>query len=301
MQGVIRNAAIHEQIKQALRTGEPLEEEIILGNESRQRYLQVHVVSLLGGNGSSIGVLVVLNDVTRLRRLENVRRDFVANVSHELRTPITSIRGYVETLLEGAMDDPENGRKFLETVLRQSEQLSEIIDDLLVLSRVDQATNKEEMRFEAQLLLPVLEDAKQTCLHKALERQVLLTLDCDDNLRVNINRTLFEQAIVNLVVNAITYSDRGDSVIVQAKRTGVNDQPQVEIRVIDNGVGIAVEHLPRLFERFYRSDRARSRKMGGTGLGLSIVKHIIQAHGGSVDVESTFGQGSTFIVIVPEA
>ena len=301
VQGIIRNAAIHQLVKKVLRTGGPLEEEITLGSESRQRYLQVHVVALSDGRGSNIGVLVVLNDVTRLRRLENVRRDFVANVSHELRTPITSIRGYVETLLDGAMDDPENGRKFLETVLRQSEQLSEIIDDLLVLSRVEQDTDNKEMRFEVQPLLPVLEDANQTCLHKARERDILLVLDCDGDIKVNINRTLFEQAIVNLIVNAVTFSERGGRVAVEVKQTRGNERPQVEIRVIDNGVGIAGDHLPRLFERFYRSDKARSRKIGGTGLGLSIVKHIVQAHDGSVDVESTLGQGSTFIVTVPEA
>ena len=301
VQEVIRNAAIHQQIRKVLKSGGVLEEEIVLAGSSRQRYLQIHVVALADGDGSRIGALVVFNDVTRQRRLENVRRDFVANVSHELRTPVTSIRGYVETLLEGAMDDPENGRKFLEIVLRQSEQLSEIIDDLLVLSRIEQDAGNKEMRFDRQMLLPVLEDAIQTCSHKARERNISLLLDCDDDIQANINRTLFEQAIVNLVINAVTHSNRGDSVTVAAKRKMTHDQAQVEIRVIDDGVGISADHLPRLFERFYRSDKARSRKMGGTGLGLSIVKHIVQAHGGSVDVTSTLGEGSTFMIRLPAA
>ncbi|MEE4165288.1 MAG: ATP-binding protein [Desulfocapsaceae bacterium] len=302
VQGVIRNATIQQQIKQVLMSGGPLEDEIALGNDNRQRYLQFHVVALSDGNGSNVGVLVVLNDVTRLRRLENVRRDFVANVSHELRTPITSIRGYVETLLEGAMDDPENARKFLETVLRQSEQLSEIIDDLLVLSRIEQDAPAREMRFDRQLLYPVLEDAIQTCFQKAREREISLVLDCDRDIQLNMNRTLFEQAVINLVVNAVTYSDRGDTVTIEGRSvTGEKEQQHVEIRVIDTGVGIAADHLPRLFERFYRSDKARNRKVGGTGLGLSIVKHIIQIHKGDVDVESTLGAGSTFIVRMPAA
>ena len=296
VQEVIRNAAIHQQIEQVLLTEEPLEDEIVLTNGTGERYLQTNAVALGKRIGSEVGVLVVLNDVTRLRRLENVRSDFVANVSHELRTPITSIRGYVETLLEGAIDDKENAKKFLETVLRQSEQLSEIIDDLLALSRIEDGANNREMSLERQPLLLVLEDAIQTCFHKAREKEVSLDLDCPDDIQLKINRTLFEQAIVNLLINGITYSEYGGRVTIRAKQSMVNEQLYVEVRVIDNGVGIAKEHLPRLFERFYRSDKARNRKVGGTGLGLSIVKHIVQVHQGSVDVKSTLGEGSEFVL-----
>jgi len=296
VQEVIRNAAIHQQIEQVLLTEEPLEDEIVLTNGTGERYLQTNAVALGNRTGSEVGVLVVLNDVTRLRRLENVRSDFVANVSHELRTPITSIRGYVETLLEGAIDDKENAKKFLETVLRQSEQLSEIIDDLLALSRIEDGANNREMSLERQPLLLVLEDAIQTCFHKAREKEVSLDLDCPDDIQLKINRTLFEQAIVNLLINGITYSEYGGRVTIRAKQLMVNEQLYVEVRVIDNGVGIAKEHLPRLFERFYRSDKARNRKVGGTGLGLSIVKHIVQVHQGSVDVKSTLGEGSEFVL-----
>lgn len=301
VQEVIRNAAIHQLIEQVLNTEEPLEDEIVLGDNGEEIYLQTHAVSLYDGNGSSVGVLVVLNDVTRLRRLENVRSDFVANVSHELRTPITSIRGYVETLLEGAIDDKENARTFLETVLRQSEQLSEIIDDLLALSRIEQNVDSKTMRFECQPLLPVLQDAMQTCIHKARERAVSLVINCPEEISVKMNRTLFEQAIVNLVINGITYSEQGGEVKIEVKRVTDDPRKQVEISVIDDGVGIGKEHLPRLFERFYRSDKARNRKVGGTGLGLSIVKHIAQAHDGSVDVRSKVGEGSEFILTISEA
>ena len=301
VQEVIRNAAIHEQIQQVLLTEKPMQEEVVLTNSTGERYLQTNAVALRSRTDSDFGVLVVLNDVTRLRRLEKVRSDFVANVSHELRTPITSIRGYVETLLEGALDDKENAKKFLVTVLRQSEQLSEIIDDLLALSRIEEGARSREMSFERQPLLPVLQDVIQTCLHKAREKEVLIELDCPDDIELKINRTLFEQAIVNLLINGITYSDHGGRVIIEAKRL-IEVAPQhVEIRVIDNGVGIAKEHLPRLFERFYRSDKARNRKSGGTGLGLSIVKHIAQIHQGSVDVKSKLGEGSEFILTISSA
>ncbi len=184
VQEVIRNAAIHEQIQQVLLTEKPLEDEVVLTNGTGERYLQTNAVALHNRTDSDFGVLVVLNDVTRLRRLEKVRSDFVANVSHELRTPITSIRGYVETLLEGAIDDKENAKNFLVTVLRQSEQLSEIIDDLLALSRIEEGAGSREMSFERQPLLPVLKDAIQTCLHKAREKEVLLELDCPDDIRL---------------------------------------------------------------------------------------------------------------------
>lgn len=300
VQEVIRNAALHQQIAQVLLTKEPLEDEIVLTNGTGERFLQTNAVALHNRTDSDVGVLVVLNDVTRLRRLENVRSDFVANVSHELRTPITSIRGYVETLLEGAIDDRENAKNFLETVLRQSEQLSEIIDDLLALSRLEEGAGNREMSFERQPLLPVLKDAIQTCLQKAREKEVSLDLDCADCIQLKINRTLFEQAIVNLLINGITYSEAGGRVAIEVKRS-IEKEQHVEIHVIDNGVGIAKEHLPRLFERFYRSDKARNRKIGGTGLGLSIVKHIVQVHQGGVDVKSTLGEGSEFVLTLSEA
>ena len=296
VQGVIRNVAIHQKIKHVLETEESLEDEITLMDGTREIFLQTNVVSLYNGLGESIGVLVVLNDVTRLRRLENVRSDFVANVSHELRTPITSIRGYVETLLDGAIDDHDDAVKFLDIVLRQSEQLSEIIDDLLALSRIEQHAQEEAMDFESQELLPLLEDAVQTCSYRAEQREVRLSIDCSADIKLKMNRTLLEQAIINLLINGITYSEKGGTVTIKVSRLEGEDAGKLQIRVIDNGIGIAKEHLPRLFERFYRSDKARSRKAGGTGLGLAIVKHIVQAHNGRVDVRSKLGEGSEFII-----
>ena len=225
-----------------------------------------------------------------------MRSDFVANVSHELKTPITSIRGYVETLLDGALDDREDSEQFLEIVLRQSGQLEEIIDDLLALSRIERHSNEGEVSFETKNLKPVLEEALSICAAKAEKNRVHMVLDCPDDLNLKLNQTLLEQAVVNLLINAITYSESGQEVLVRAREVEENGEHQVAISVVDHGVGIGESHLPRLFERFYRSDRARSRKAGGTGLGLAIVKHIVQAHGGKVDVKSMIGKGSTFTI-----
>jgi two-component system phosphate regulon sensor histidine kinase PhoR len=293
VQEIIRNVPLQKQIANILETGEPQEDEIVLLNAEGERFLQTNLVLLYDGKNQSGDVLVVMNDVTKLRLLENMRRDFVANVSHELRTPITSIRGYVETLLDEKLEDRENGIKFLEIVLRQSDRLNAIIEDLLSLSRIEQETESGEIPLTEGCLRPVLEAAIQTCQMKADQKNIHLSLDCPDEIWGVMNDTLLEQAVVNLLVNGITYSEQGSTVAVNAEIAG-QDRNKILIRVKDTGIGIGREHLPRLFERFYRSDKARSRKVGGTGLGLAIVKHIIQAHGGSVDVQSREGQGATF-------
>ncbi len=293
---VIRNVELQTRFQQTLQTGVPVEDEIVLSVKGETRDLHINVVSLSRGAGKILGVLMVLNDVTRLRQLERLRSDFVANVSHELRTPITSIRGYVETLLDGAIDDRDDAVRFLEIVLRQSEQLNEIIDDLLALSRIEKEAKEGDIVFEQHSLQPVLEDALETCRHKAAERDIELHLVCSENIILNMNRRLLEQAVINLLINAITYSEAGGTVTVRARRLTEEGNDKVQISVIDHGIGIARDHLSRLFERFYRSDKARNRKIGGTGLGLAIVKHIVQAHGGSVDVKSTLGEGSEFTI-----
>lgn len=294
---VIRNVELHKQIERILQTGASFEDEIILSSsQDTNTYLQTNVVSLQGSDAKAGGALIVLNDVTRLRKLESMRSDFVANVSHELKTPITSIRGYVETLLDGALDDREDSEQFLEIVLRQSGQLEEIIDDLLVLSRIERHSKEGEISFETKNLKPVLEEALSICAAKAEKNRVHMVMDCPDHLSLKLNQTLLEQAVVNLLINAITYSESGQEVLVRAREVEENGKHRVAISVVDHGIGIGESHLPRLFERFYRSDRARSRKAGGTGLGLAIVKHIVQAHGGKVDVKSMIGKGSTFTI-----
>ncbi len=298
VQQIVRNVNLQQQISHTLTSKEGIEDEIVFHDENGDRFLQTNVVTLSNGIGENVGVLVVMNDVTRLRRLENVRRDFVANVSHELRTPITSIRGYVETLLDGALDIREDAERFLQIVLRQSERLTTIIDDLLVLSRIEEDSKQDQIQLSKELLRPVIVSAIQTCQLKADEAGVSMAIECPDNIVVEMNATLLEQALVNLLVNGITYSKPGDSVTVQGSICEDDQGKTVRIDVQDTGCGIAKKHLPRLFERFYRSDNARSRTLGGTGLGLAIVKHIAQAHNGKVEVTSVEGKGSEFTLIV---
>ncbi len=290
----IRNPSLQRFVRQALAGTEFTEGEVVL-REGADRFLQAHGTVLRNGQGKRIGALIVLNDVTRLRRLERVRRDFVANVSHELKTPITSIKGFAEILREGALDDRGEAERFVEIIARQSDRLEAIIEDLLTLSRIEQEAERQEVTLEEGSLCEVLEAAVQDCQAKAEERETPVTLVCDEALGARINRALLEQAVANLIDNAIKYGEPGSPVQVEADET----DDEVVIRVRDQGPGIDPEHLPRLFERFYRADKARSRKQGGTGLGLAIVKHIVQAHGGRVTVESTRGQGSVFAIHLP--
>ena len=262
-----------------------------------ERWLNAHGTVLHDANRRKIGALIVLHDVTRLRRLENVRRDFVANVSHELRTPITSIKGFVETLLDEALDNKESALRFLQIVHRQVNRLNAIICDLLTLSRIERGSEEQTIEAAPEPVQEVLRAAVEMCQQRADARGIALILQCPEDLTASINAPLLEQAVVNLVDNAIKYSGAGASVELEGCR---NDE-EVVIRVKDAGCGIAAKHLPRLFERFYRVDKARSREQGGTGLGLAIVKHIVLAHQGSVDVESTVGKGSTFCIRLPVA
>jgi len=292
---VTRKVELHRFVVQALASKDPIEAELTLPHHDGERYLQAHGSPLRGANGQKIGALIVVHNVTRLRRLENLRRDFVANVSHELKTPITAIKGAVETLKDGAIDDPQAVKPFLEIAGRQTDRLNAIIEDLLALSRLERGTESSGIERTREQLLPILESAVQACANVSGELEIEIRVFCSETLIAQVNAPLFEQAVVNLVSNAIKYSEKGGAVNVE----GWQDKHQVMIKVQDRGVGIAREHLSRLFERFYRVDAARSRAIGGTGLGLAIVKHIVQAHDGEVSVHSTPGEGSTFIISLP--
>ena len=260
-----------------------------------ERWLQAHGAALNDASGSRVGAVIALNDVTRIRRLEGFRRDFVANVSHELRTPITCIKGFVETLLDGAVADPKAAENFLKIIARQADRLNAILNDLLLLSKLEEQERNESLTTEEAPICDVLDTAVQLCAPKAEGKRIAINVQCEEGLRAKFNVPLLEQAVVNLVDNAVKYSEPGKSVYVEAlRRNGA-----IVIRVRDEGCGIGEEHLPRIFERFYRVDKGRSRDMGGTGLGLSIVKHIAQAHGGSLAVESTLGKGSVFTITLP--
>jgi two-component system phosphate regulon sensor histidine kinase PhoR len=288
---VIRPAEIQAFIRRALDLNEPLEEELVVSAPDK-RYLHVMATPLLGGSGEKIGSLVVLHDLTRLRQLEAVRRDFVANVSHELKTPITAIHGAVETLLEDAGD--ATMVNFLRIIMKQSERLGTLVDDLLELSRIEQG---QENGYELRRcpLIQVINNAQAACENLLRDQQIHLQLDVETQLVAPINAHLLEQAIINLLTNAIKYSAAGAKVLIRAR----TQSGKVLLQVEDYGCGIEAQHLPRLFERFYRVDRARSRKLGGTGLGLAIVKHAVQAHRGDIKVQSTPGKGTTFTILLP--
>jgi len=294
IQEVIRNADLQTFVARALSDQEPFEGEIVLRDKG-DMILQVHGTVLRDAEGTKIGALVVLNDVTRLRRLESVRRDFVANVSHELKTPITCIKGFVETLQEGAAKDPESAERFLKIIAKQANRLQAIIEDLLCLSWVEAGADRARIEFEETSIADMLGEAADLCRPKAEEKKISLEIECSSDVTARMNTPLIEQAVVNLVDNATKYSSSGGKVRILAEK----DDSGVIICVIDQGCGIEKEHLPRLFERFYRVDKARSRDMGGTGLGLAIVKHIADAHGGSVSVESRPGKGSKFSIHLP--
>ncbi len=293
---VVRNPDLQNFVAQALASPRQVDGEIILRDDGRDRLLQVRGTTLQDPQGKAFGALIVLNDVTRLRRLEQARRDFVANVSHELKTPITSIKGFVETLLDGAMQEPENALSFLHIIARHADRLNEIIDDLLSLSRIEQDSEQGKIALSAGRIKEVLHNAIQVCGERAAAKDIEITLTCPDDLAAAINAPLLEQAVVNLIDNAVKYSPAVSPVEVEARL----ELGEVLILVRDQGSGIPPEHLPRLFERFYRVDAGRSRKVGGTGLGLAIVKHIAQSHGGYVTLQSAPGKGSTFLIHLPQ-
>lgn len=288
---LLRSAELQRAVEQACRDG--LASNLELNVEGvRPVVLSVHVSPLgreLGGSAA------VFFDVTELRRLEKVRKDFVANVSHELRTPITAIRGYSETLQAGALKDPDNAPKMVDIIHRQSERLSELVEDLLELSRLE--SRQIQLAERPVDLSEAARQAIETVRPKAQARGTQLVLQIAPNTRVLGDQRAVEQIVLNLVDNAVKYTPPNGHVWVSAQPLDGN----VELSVRDDGPGIEPKHLPRIFERFYRVDKGRSRDMGGTGLGLSIVKHLATAMKGDVRVESGARGGSTFFVQLPPA
>ncbi len=291
---VIRVSPVLEFIEKAWQNPDITETEIAMPGTT-DKYLQARAAALTDSSGERVGIVVVFNDITRLKKLESIRRDFVANVSHELRTPITAITGSVETLLDGAADNENDRRRFLEIIARHSDRLNSLIEDLLSLAQIESTNEQTGTKLTRGNLNGIVQASIMACEEKARQRQVQLSCSCDENLEANMNEGQLEQAITNLIVNAIKYSDPGATVAVNV----TSDGDDIVISVHDDGVGIAAEHLPRLFERFYRVDEARGRDAGGTGLGLAIVKHVAAAHRGHVSVDSTLGQGSTFRIHLP--
>jgi two-component system phosphate regulon sensor histidine kinase PhoR len=273
--------------------------DVTLGASGRS--LQVNAARLRGADGKAFGFVLVLHDVTELRRLEVMRRDFVANVSHELRTPLTAIKGYAETLLGPAGDDRETSRRFLAIIDRHSERLGRLIEDLLALSNLE--LGRTPLRLADVTIGPVVDDVLQILGPRAQKAGLDVDAEVDAGTPpVVADPDRLRQVLINLIENAIKYTPAGGRVRVRAAAA---EDPahagMVEIAVVDTGIGVPAQDLPRLSERFFRVDKARSRELGGTGLGLAIVKHIMQAHGGALAISSTIGHGTTVRVFMPAA
>jgi two-component system phosphate regulon sensor histidine kinase PhoR len=289
---VFRHRQLHQLVQRALESASEQTEEIMM-LMPEERMFAVHAsISEKGG----IAAVLVFHDVTKLKRLERVRKDFVANVSHELRTPLTSIKGYIEALLDGAKEDPRKCEDFLGIIQKHTDQLNALLSDLLQLSTIESgqyqwrrgAVSVSDLIGKAvHLLRPLAEKKGQAISTRPVEGVGSVTGDADK----------LTEVLINLIDNAIKYTPEGGRITVEARQT----ESAVEIAVGDTGLGIPFKEIPRIFERFYRVDRARSREVGGTGLGLSIVKHIVEAHGGKVSVESRVGKGSRFVVTLPNS
>jgi two-component system phosphate regulon sensor histidine kinase PhoR len=292
---VIRNADLHE-IFRAVHGGAeagPVRREMLLTSPTT-RTLSVNAVRLAIA-GDRPGMVMVLHDVTALRQLERVRTEFVANVSHELRTPLTAIQGYLETLLSGALDERENARRFLEIVLRHSERLGRLLNDLTDLSNIE--LGKVTLRREPVRIADVVDSVIDIIAPRAARAGVTVSARMPADLsEVSADRDRLSQILINLIDNAVKYTPEGGSVTV----TGHNrEDGTIEVAVTDTGIGIPPADLPRITERFYRVDKARSRELGGTGLGLAIVKHLVMAHGGELRVESEQERGTTVRFTLP--
>ena len=294
IQEVLRRSSLLKFVENLLDSSVPRHEEIVIYGDG-PRYLSAYGAILRNAENEQIGLLIVLREVTELKRLENVRREFVANASHELRTPLTSIRGYLETLLDEGFEDRATAERFVRIVLDETNRLNAIIEDVLSLARVEKDSADRQIALEPALIRDVVNASIAQCAELAHARQVQVVCDCPAEYTAQVHASLLQQALVNLIDNAIKYSPEGSEVRVEVVPEGTGTC----IAVVDHGCGIEARHLHRLFERFYRVDPARSRQTGGTGLGLALVKHIALAHGGWTGVDSKVGQGSRFSVHLP--
>lgn len=291
---ITHNSELEERLRRVLAEGRSEAVEFTRAWPQEQ-VLEARLAPVYRGE-EQVGALMVIHDITRFRRLERMRSEFVANVSHELRTPLTAIRGFAETLLEGADEDPETRRHFLSLMHKEAQRLSALIEDLLDLSRLE--SGRVRFQFGEVALGELCHEVAERLRPRAEQAGLSLRVEIPPDLPpVRGDRDRLAQVLINLVDNAIKYTPSGGEIRVMARPEGA----VVRVLVQDTGIGIPRSDLPRVFERFYRVDKARSRASGGTGLGLSIVKHIVEAHGGEVGVESELGKGSTFFFTVPAA
>ncbi|MCD4677929.1 MAG: HAMP domain-containing protein [Desulfobacula sp.] len=291
---VARNFEFQEFIQRALATHEPVEDDILITRDDKM-ILNIHSTALYDTGERRIGTLIIFHDITRMRRLERMHKDFAANVSHELKTPLTAIKGFIETLQEMPFtNDTKESERFLKIIDKNVSRMIDLINDLLALSKLErlQGTN---IQLEKQDMITLIQGAVNTCHAGILAKNIMVTIDCPKDLRAMVDPILLEQAIINLVDNAVKYSGKKSPIAITVSAK----DHFIDIVIKDKGCGIDKEHLSKIFNRFYRVDKARGRYEGGTGLGLAIVKHIIHYHHGKINVKSMKGQGSSFKVSIP--
>lgn len=290
---VLRNTTIYHILEKSIEEQDYIVDETTIAR-NQERVVRVYTSPIYKHRHSNrtLGTLLVIQDVTDVRRLETMRRDFVSNVTHELNTPLTSIRGFVDTLQQGAIKDEKIAHRFLDIIDIETERLSLLIQDILSLSSIENM--EKDHHVDAYSMRTIIQEVVTILEHKLEKKDVSIDVKVSKNLQYTCNRDRMKQLCINLLDNAIKYTEEG-KVGIDCKQEGQS----MILDVWDTGIGIQEEHIPRLFERFYRVDKGRSRSMGGTGLGLSIVKHIVGLYRGRVEVKSTIGQGSHFIVTLP--
>ncbi|PEB81501.1 PAS domain-containing sensor histidine kinase [Bacillus cereus] len=286
---------IIELVEEIFMTEVKVRKQMLLPLGIERKHFEVYGAPIIGTNHEWKGIVLVFHDITELKKLEQMRKDFLANVSHELKTPITSIKGFSETLLDGAMDNKKFCEHFLHIILKESERMQGLIEDLLDLSKIEQQGFRLNMGTVD--MKGILEDIHMVLDNKAGEKEISLQVNGLKRVSVIGDPSRLKQIFINLINNAIVYTPAGGVVSVEL----LEDKYNAYIKVSDTGIGISKEEIPRIFERFYRVDKARSRNTGGTGLGLSIVKHLVEAHQGTITVDSEVGEGTTFTVVLPKS
>ena len=295
---VVRDATVDRLIEETLRTGKAMQSELNLADSktNSERDVEISAVPIKDDADLTTGAVILFHDITQLKQTDKVRRDFVANVSHELRTPLSILRGYIETLLDNPQTSHEELSRILQVMERHSKRLGLLVDDLLSLAQLE--SRDTDLQLSDVQLAELFESVLRDWGKKLAEKQLKVVVDLSPDARtIRADEMRLQEVVYNLLDNAVKYSRENGEVRLRAAQRG----PEIVLSVADNGIGIGKNDLPRIFERFYRVDKARSRELGGTGLGLAIVKHIAQLHGGRVEAESELGRGTTIRVILPNS
>ncbi|MFC5712752.1 two-component system histidine kinase PnpS [Thalassorhabdus alkalitolerans] len=298
-QDVLYYEVIHEKelikfIQSVLLTEQKDRQQVTISAPLEMKYYDVYGAPVIGARNKLRGIVLVLHDISELKKLEQVRKDFVANVSHELRTPVTSVKGFAETLLDGAMENPELRKQFLDIIWKESDRLQDLISELLELSKIEQ--EHFQLHIQQVNIAALTKEVTDLLLPKAKEKDITVTSKGDGKALMNGDPARLKQILINIINNSIVYTPVKGNILVEV----TSEDKQIKVSVTDTGIGISQEHIKRIFERFYRIEKARSRNSGGTGLGLAIVKHLVEAHQGKIEVDSTLGKGTTFTLTFPK-